>query len=52
MFKFKEGENFNQRNILNISRIALKIHCVSKFESDAEIGEKETFFKGLKKGEI
>jgi len=36
LFKFKEGENFNRRNILNISRIALKLHCVPKFEPDAD----------------
>jgi hypothetical protein len=33
-FKFKEGENFNHRNTLSILRIALKLHCVPKFESD------------------
>jgi len=43
MFEFKEGENFNRRNILNISRIALKVSAdaslrvtkVPKFEPDA-----------------
>jgi len=50
LFKFKEGENFNHpsticqtygagRNILNISRIALKLHFVPKFEHDTEIGQ-------------
>jgi hypothetical protein len=42
LFKFKEGENFNHRNISNISRIALKVSAdaslrvtkVPKFESD------------------
>jgi len=43
MFEFKECENFNHRNILNISRIALKLHCVPKFEPDAEIGHKVPF---------
>jgi len=36
LFKFKEDENFNRRNILNISRIALKLHCVPKIESNAD----------------
>jgi len=43
LFEFKEGENFNHRNILNISRIALKVSAdaslrvtkVPKFEPDA-----------------
>jgi len=39
LFKFKEGENYNHRNILNILRIALKLHCVPKFEHDTEIGQ-------------
>jgi hypothetical protein len=26
LLKFKEGDNFNRRNILSISRIALKLH--------------------------
>ena len=47
LFEFKEGENFNHRNIWNISRIALKLHCVPKFEPDIEIGQKVPFFKGL-----
>ncbi len=46
-FKFKEGENFNHRNTLSILRIALKLHCVPKFESDTEIGQKRAFCKGL-----
>jgi hypothetical protein len=49
-FEFKESENFKHpsticqtngagRNILNISRIALKLHCVPKYEPDPrEIG--------------
>ena len=37
--KVKEDENFNRRNTFSISRI--------KFESDAEIGQKGAFFKGL-----
>ena len=49
-FKFKEGDNFNHRNTLSISRIALKLHFVPKFEPDAEIGRKGVFFKGLGAG--
>ena len=49
LFEFKEGENFNRINILNISRIAQKLHCVPKFEADAEIGHKVPFCKGLNK---
>ena len=41
--KVKKGENFNRRNTCSISRIALKLHCVPKFEPDTEIGEKGTF---------
>jgi hypothetical protein len=37
LFEFKEGENFNNRNILNISRL--------KFEPDAEIGQKGGYAK-------
>jgi hypothetical protein len=47
LFKFKEGENFNRKNILNILRIALKLHCVPKFEPDTEIGQKGASCKGL-----
>ena len=32
---------------LSILRIAPKLHCVPKFEPDAEIGQKGAFFKGL-----
>jgi len=28
----KTGENFNHRNTFSILRIALKLHCVPKFE--------------------
>ncbi len=43
MFEFKKGENFNHRNIWNISRIALKVSAdaslrvtkVPKYEPDA-----------------
>jgi len=42
-FKFKEDANFNHRNTWSISRIALKLHCVPKFEPDADIGQKGTF---------
>jgi hypothetical protein len=34
-------------NTLSISRIARKLHCVPKFELNAEIGQKRVFFKGL-----
>jgi len=55
LFEFKESENFNHRNILNISRIALKVSAdaslrvtkVPKFEPDTEIGGKVPFCKGL-----
>ena len=47
LFEFKEGENFNHSNTYSISRIALKLHCVPKFESDVEIGQKVPFCKGL-----
>ena len=56
-FHIKEGENFpdgrdfpldrilfvgrNRKNTLSILRIAWKLHCVPKFEPDAEIGPKE-----------
>jgi len=48
LFKVKEGENFNHRNTLSILRIALKLHCVPKFEPDTEIEQNGVFFKGLK----
>ena len=47
MFKFKEGENFNHRNTSSISRIKLKLHFVHNVETDAEIGQKGFFCKGL-----
>ena len=59
LFKFKEGENFNHRNTLSISRIKLKLHFVHNVETDpreigsafhgagAEIGQKGAFCKGL-----
>jgi len=34
--KYKEGDNFNRRNTLSISRIARKLHFVPKFEPDAD----------------
>ncbi len=47
LFKIKEGENFNHRNTFSISRIALKLHCVPKFEPDADIGQiSEDFERG------
>jgi len=39
LFEIKEGENFIHRNTCSISRIALKLHCVPKFEPDADIGQ-------------
>ena len=48
LFKFKEGENFNQMNTLSILRIKLKLHCVQNVEPDTEIGQKRAFCKGLK----
>jgi len=59
LFKFKEGENFNHRNTLSISRIKLKLHFVHNVETDpreigsafhgagAEIGQKVVFCNGL-----
>jgi len=47
LFKVKEGESFNRRNTLSILRIKLKLHFVQNVESDAEIGQKGTFCKGL-----
>jgi len=58
LFKFKAGENFNHpsticrtygagRHTLSISRIALKLHFVPKFEPNTEIGQKGAFYKGL-----
>jgi hypothetical protein len=40
LFKVKEGENLNHRNIPLVFRGL-------RFESDAEIGQKRAFFKGL-----
>jgi len=45
--KYKEGDNFNRRNTLSISRIARKLHFVPKFEPDAVIGQKGALCKGL-----
>ena len=45
--KYKEGEDFNRRNTLSISRIARKLHFVPKFEPDAVIGQKGALCKGL-----
>ena len=51
-----EDENFNHPDgesigtgihTLSISRIALKLHCVPKFEPNAGIGQNGAFFKGL-----
>jgi hypothetical protein len=35
--KYKEGDNFNHRNTLSISRIALMLHFVPKFEPDKDV---------------
>jgi hypothetical protein len=44
LFKAKEGENFNHRNTLSISRInPPKFGGGLKFESDAGIGQKRVF---------
>jgi len=56
LFKFKEDENTTPydlpdlragTNTLSILRIELKLHFVQNVESDAEIGQKGTFCKGL-----
>jgi hypothetical protein len=48
LFRFKEDENFNRRNTLSILRInPPKFGGGLKFESDAEIGQKGPFCKGL-----
>ncbi len=47
LFEFKEDENFNHRHALSIPRIELKLHFVQNVESDAEIGQKGAFCKGL-----
>jgi hypothetical protein len=48
LFEFKEGDYFNHRNTLSISRInPPKFGGGLKFEPDAEIGQKEVFCKGL-----
>jgi len=48
LFKFKEGENFNRRNTLSISRLNPPSNLGGlKFEPDAEIGQKRAFCKGL-----
>ena len=47
LFKFKEGDNFNHRNTLSISRInPPKFGGGLKFESDADIGGKDSFRSG------
>ena len=48
LVKYKEGDNFNHRNTLSISRIARKLHFVPKFETDAVIGQKGALCRGLK----
>jgi hypothetical protein len=48
LFKFKEDENFNRRNTLGILSInPPKFGGGLKFESDAGIGQKGAFCKGL-----
>jgi hypothetical protein len=45
--KIKEGENFNHRNTGSISRInPPKVGGGLKFESDADIGGKDSFRSG------
>jgi hypothetical protein len=45
--KIKEDENFNHRHTLSISRInPPKFGGGLKFESDADIGEKDSFRSG------
>jgi hypothetical protein len=44
-FKFKEGENFNHRNTLSISRIALKLDFVQKLSLTQKLGERGRFAK-------
>jgi hypothetical protein len=45
--KIKEGENFNHRNTGRISRInPPKLGGGLKFESDTDIGEKDSFRSG------
>ena len=49
LFKFKEDEDFNHRNTLSISKInPPKFGGGLKSESDAEIGQKGAFCKGLR----
>jgi len=51
LFKATEGDNFNHRNTLSISRINQpKSGGGLKFEPDTGIGQKGTFFKSL--GEV
>ena len=66
LFKFKESENFNRSNVLNISRIAVKVSAdaslritkVPKFEPDTEIWqinagvERECFSKVSKQYQV
>ena len=50
--QIKEGENFNRRNTLSISRIYPPPNLGGlKFESDADMGEKDSFRSGTKKGD-
>jgi hypothetical protein len=39
-FKFKEGDNFNHRNTLSISRIALKLDFVQNLSQTPKLGER------------
>jgi hypothetical protein len=43
--KFKEGENFNHRNTLSISRIALKLDFVQNLSLTLKLGERGCFAK-------
>jgi hypothetical protein len=50
LFKFKEGENFNNMNTLSISRIALKLHFVHNLRLTQKLGKKGRFAKVSEKG--
>ncbi|MCK4468585.1 MAG: hypothetical protein KAU60_09560 [Desulfobacterales bacterium] len=51
LLKFKEGEDFNRRNILNISRIALKLHSVQNLSLTPKLGKRGRFAKVSKSDE-
>jgi len=45
LFKAKEGENFNHRNTLSISRIELKLHFVQNLRLTPGLGKRGRFSK-------